>query len=176
MPGAKAVNMTTIGTNPGPKAAFLNPNGDIIVIVGNTSGSALAATIKVGTRMYKPNLPAYSFNTIRISSTTAALPGITGEDIGIPAVSEARICNSTLYFTLSAAEGAREMDLSLADLQGRIVWTGYRAGSALQGGQQVFTVRSKRGHLHSGTYLLSVKTVNGSGTVTTVEKKISAVN
>jgi glucosylceramidase len=175
-PGAKAINITTAGTNPGNKVAFLNPNGDIIVCVSNTNGSAFPATIKVGNTMYKATLPANSFNTIRIGTGTAVRQDIYLKNNATPALSNVSIRNSTLYFSLSSAVNVREADLTLKDLQGRTVWTGHRAGSALQGDQQVFTIRSVHGNLSSGTYLLAARIKNEAGVVTAVEKKVAAVN
>jgi glucosylceramidase len=176
-PGAKAINITTTGTNPGSKAAFLNPNGDIIVVSSNTSATALAATVRVGNTMYRATLPANSFNTLMIRNSTSAVQGgLQLQSSAMPALSNVSIRNSTLYFSLSAGVNAREADLTLTDLQGRTVWTGHRTGSALQGNQQAFAVRSERGNLRSGTYLLAARIKNEAGAVTTIEKKVAAVN
>jgi len=172
--GAKVINITTTGTNPGPKVAFLNPNGDIIVVVSNTNGTALASTIKIGTTMYKVTLPANSFNTIRIGNATA-VQCMQLQNSATSALRNVKISNSTLYFSLSAGVNAWEEDLTLTDLQGRIVWTGHRSGDVLQDNQQAFAIRSGHGNLRSGTYLLVAKISNDAGIVTKVEKKISAV-
>jgi glucosylceramidase len=181
-PGAKAINMTTSGTAPaGPRAAFLNPNGDIIVVVSNSNSAgnaaAFAATVRVGNTMYKATFPANSFNTLMIRNTTSAVQeGMQLQSSAMPALSNVSIRNSTLYFSLSAEVNAREVDLTLKDLQGRTVWTGHYDGSALQGGQQAFAIRSEHGNLSSGTYLLAARIRNEAGVVTTVEKKVAAVN
>ncbi len=172
---AKAININTHGTSPGQKAAFLNPNGDIIVVAHNGNGSEFAATIKVDNMMYKATFPGNSFNTLRISNATA-VRGMELKSKIMPVLSLARIRNSTLYLTFSSIACTQEIDITLTDLQGRTVWTGYSAGNSLYNKQQTFTVRSAQGGLRSGTYLLSVKIKDGRGMVKTVEKKISAIN
>jgi len=174
-PNAKAVRRTVTGTGPDRAVAFLNPNGDIILVVGNTGIGTFALTVRVGNNMWKATLPAASFNTIRIATGTTAVQERKLENTVMSAL-KARICNSKLYFTLSAAAGAREMNITLSDLQGRTVWTGHRGGSAILGGQQAFTIRPMQGGLLPGTYLLTVRIKNRTGAVTTVENRVTAVN
>jgi len=94
----------------------------------------------------------------------------------IPAQSMARICNSTLYFTLPAAAGAQELNITLRDLQGRTVWTGHRGGSSILGGQQAFAIRREQDSLLSGTYLLTVWINNSAGIIVKFEQKVMAVD
>lgn len=176
MVGAKAVNTTLSGTNPGERAAFLNPNGDIILCASNVTSSPYQATIKVGNRMYMATFPANSFNTVRISSATSAFPAIARKNLGAFALTETHINNSTLYFTLAAAATARDLDITLSDLRGRTVWTGHRAAGAPRGDQLQCTIPLSRGNLRSGTYFLEARIKDEAGTVTTVEKKVAAVN
>ena len=56
-PGAKAVKYTVNGTSPAKAVAFTNPNGDVILVIGNTNASAFALTVKVGNEMWKATLP-----------------------------------------------------------------------------------------------------------------------
>jgi glucosylceramidase len=174
MAGAKAINSTTSGTNPGSKAAFINPNGDIIVCAANTGASAYQATIKAGNVMYKATFPANSFNTMRISTSTAVQRDLNKKSM--PALGKAEIFNATLYVTLSAVEYAQELDLSLIDMQGRTVWTGHRGGKALHGERLAFAIQPAQGGFPPGSYLLSVRIKNSFGAVTTIEKNISAVD
>ena len=174
--GAKAINITVTGASPGNNTAFLNPNGDVVFVCSNTSAAAFPATVRVGNTMYKATFPATSFNTLLIKNTPTAVRGMQWQKNAMPVLSNVMIRNSTLYFSLSGAVNIREADLTLTDLQGRTVWTGRRAGSALQGDQQAFTIRPVHGSLHSGTYLLAARIKNGAGAVTTVEKKAAAVN
>jgi glucosylceramidase len=171
--GAKAVKMTATGTSPGTMAAFKNPNGDIIVVCSDTGAGAFAATIRVGNTMWKATFPAKSFNTLRIAGgVTAVSSFVKGpQNLCIPALSNARINNSTLYFTLGA--GAQEVNMVLTDLQGRTIWTGH---AAIHGKQQAFAIRPIRGGLLSGTCLLTVKIKNSAGVITTVENKVAAVD
>jgi glucosylceramidase len=175
MPGAKAINVTIHGTNPGKEAAFVNPNGDVIICASNTGGSAFSATIKNGTTMYKATFPANSFNTLKISTATAVTGGASSAP-RMPALRKAFVSNATLYVTFSSAVYAKELDLSLNDMQGRTIWTGRRGGKTLHGEQQVFAVRTARGSLCSGTYLLSVKIRNGSGMVALLTNKVPALD
>jgi hypothetical protein len=171
--GAKAINITATGTGLGNRAAFLNPNGDIIVVSHNNGATAFAATVRVGATMYQSTFPANSFNTFVIhNSPSAVQKGMQRQYSVMPEMSNVSIRNSTLYFSLAAAVYAREADLILSDLQGRIVWSGHRAGSALQSVQQAFTIRPVR----SGTYLLAVKIKNADGILKTIKKKVAAVN
>ena len=126
--------------------------------------------------MWKATLPANSFNTLRIATGTAVQGMELIKSEAMPSLSNVMIRNSTLYFSLSGAVNVREADLTLTDLQGRTVWTGHRAGSALQGDQQAFAIRPAHGNLPSGTYLLAARIKNEAGAVTTVEKKVAAVN
>jgi glucosylceramidase len=174
--GAKIINFTPHGTNPGPGVAAVNPNGDVIVCIANTNGSAYQGVVKVGNTMYQINLPANSFNTVRIGTTTSAFQGIERKNMGKPAVTDARICNSMLSFAIPASMGAQAIDITLSDLQGRAVWTGFRGGAAIKGERQIFAIKPAQGGLRSGNYFLTVKIKNATGAVTTVENKVAAVN
>ena len=177
-PGAKAVRCgyTSSSANQPKISAFRNPNGDIIVVLSNTNASANALTVKVGNVMWKASLPGTSFNTLRIASGNTAVQERKLENTAIPAPGMARICNSTLYFTLPAAAGLREMNITLSDLQGRIVWTGRDGGGAIPGEQRTFAIQRAQGGLLPGTYLLTVRIKNRAGAITTVENKVTAVN
>ncbi len=174
-PGAYLVKSVVHGTIANISgSAYLNPNGDVIWVVSSTSANPV--TIKVGNEMYKATLPANSFNTLRIVGATVVRQEMQQQYFAASALSNVRIRNLTLYFSLSATVNTRQVDFILTDLQGRAVWTGHRAGSALRGGQQAFAVRSGHGDLPSGTYLLVARIRNLAGAVTTFEKKVAAVN
>ena len=176
-PGAYAIRRTVTGSGPAKSSAFRNPNGDIVLVLSNTNSSAFALTVRVGNMMWRASLPAYSMNTLRIATgTTSPVQERKLENTSIPALSNVMIRSSTLYFSLSAAAGAQEMNITLSDLQGRTLWTGHCAGSALQGAQQAIAIRPAQGNLRSGTYLLAVKIRNGAGVVTTFENRVTAVN
>jgi glucosylceramidase len=172
--GAFFVKSTNHGTAPTTSSAFLNPDGSIIYVAEATAATAL--TIKVGTEMYTVNLPANSFNTIKITNSTAVRDIQLARNSAASQLNNLRIRNSTLYFSLSPAMNAMEANLTLSDIQGRMLWTGHRSGSALRGGQQSFAIGTAHGSLPSGTYLLSAKIKNVAGAVVTVEKKVSTVN
>jgi glucosylceramidase len=177
--GAKAVRYTVNGTNPTRTNAFLNPNGDIILVLFNQGGNPFPLTAKVGNTMWKATLPGYSFNTLKIAIGTAVQERKL-ENTAIPAQNKAQInawiSNSMLHLTLPPAAGAQEMNLILSDLQGRTVWTGRRGGSAMLEEQQTFAIHRPQGGLLPGTYLLTVRIKNSRGAVTTVDNIVTAVN
>jgi glucosylceramidase len=173
--GAKVINITSAGTNPGSKLAFLNPNGDIIVAVSNTGSSAYAATIKNGNTMYKTSFPGNSFNTVRISSASKTIADKNPNPSDMPVLKKAFVSNGTLYLTLTSAKYTGQLDCSLIDMRGRTVWTQRRSGNAIKNERQTFAVRQANGSLAPGSYLLSIKIKNALGTVKTFERRISAV-
>lgn len=59
-PGAKYIK--TKGTY-NDRVAFLNPNGDIVIVVRNNQDSACVTGIKIGSWMFLPTIAANSFNT-----------------------------------------------------------------------------------------------------------------
>jgi glucosylceramidase len=176
-PGAYAIRRTVNGTAPDRAVAFRNPNGDVILVIGNSGAATFALTVRVGNEMWKATLPAASFNTLRIATGNgSAVKEKKVENAALPVLSNARISNSMLYFTVPASTGAQEMNVTLTDLQGRIVWTGQCSGAAMHSGQQSFSIRPKQGGLRSGTYLLNVRIKNSAGAITTVENSVAAVN
>jgi glucosylceramidase len=62
-PGAHRI---AIGGAWGDKLAFENPDGEVIVILANTSDKDLGVSVMVAGRTIKPTLPAMSFNTFCI--------------------------------------------------------------------------------------------------------------
>ena len=175
-PGAKAVKYAVNGSGPAKTNAFLNPNGDVVLVCSNTNGSTFALTVKVGNMMYKASLPPNSFNTLLIASGNTTVQKKDLEKDATPALNNVRICNSKLYFTSSAAPGAKEMHITLNDLQGRTVWTAHRKGSSIPGDQQAFAIQPAQGSLLPGAYLLTVQIKNSAGVITTFENKVKAVN
>lgn len=55
----------------GDMMAFLNPNGDKVLVVRNSSGSTKTVSIKIGTAKIKPAIPANSINTFLIANPVA---------------------------------------------------------------------------------------------------------
>ena len=175
--GASAIRNTVTGTNIGKVCTFRNPNGDIILVLANTTGSAFAHTVKVGNMMWRPTLPANSFNTLRIATgIPSAVQERKLETIVVPDMNKARISNSTLYFSLPDAVGAQEMNITLSDLQGHIVWTGHRGGSAMGNQTQAIAIRPANGGLRAGTYLVTIHIKNEAGALSTVENKVAVAN
>ena len=174
-PNAKAVRYTTSGSGLYKASAFRNPNGDVIFVCFNSSNNAFALTLKVGNTMWKTSLPATSFNSLRMAIGTAAQEPKRKNTV-TPALHNARISNSTLYFTLPDGMRAQEIHCTLSDLQGRIVWSGHREGNAITGGQQTFAIQPAQGGLLSGTYLLTARIKNRAGDIATFEKKVKVVN
>ena len=60
------------------KVAFINPNGDIVLVVRNSQASSSVAGIKVDNQMFLPTIPAHSYNTFVFSgvrsSQTSVIP------------------------------------------------------------------------------------------------------
>lgn len=166
MVGAKGINATINGTNPGKMMAFLNPNGDVILIASNTGSSAYQATIKVANSMYKATFPANSFNTVRIAAANSILPGTGQIKIGTSALKNAHICNATLFVNFSAEVGAHNLDITLADLQGRTVWVGH---CAIGVDQHSLAIPLMRSDIASGAYLLTAQFKNQTGAIMAVE-------
>jgi glucosylceramidase len=59
-PGAHLLN---VDGNYGDRAAFVNPNGDTVLVIKNRSDQDLSVTIDFNGEEIKPTLPAHSFNT-----------------------------------------------------------------------------------------------------------------
>ena len=173
--GAKAVKYTVNGSTPAKVVAFSNPNGDVILVLSNMNSTPFALITKVGNMMYKATLPPNSFNTLKIASGTSVQENKL-QKTGTSAINNARICNSNLYFTISAKVNAQELNITLTDLQGRTMWSGNRSGTELKSSQQAFAIRSVNKNLSSGTYIVSVKIKNEAGVVTMDEKKVVATN
>jgi glucosylceramidase len=173
-PGAYVVRNTRAGNDIGKYSTFRNPNGDIILVITNTTASSFQHTVRVGNMMWRPTLPANSFNTLRIATgiQTAARERKVATTV-VPDMGKARISNSTLYFSLPDAVGAQEMNITLSDLQGRTVWTGHRSGSAMGNQTQVITIQLAHGGLRAGTYLVTIHIKNvAGGKISTVENKV----
>jgi hypothetical protein len=176
-PGAYVVRNTRAGTDIGKYSTFRNPNGDVILVITNTTASSFQHTVRVGNMMWRPTLPANSFNTLRIATgiQTAARERKLEATV-VPDMGKARISNSTLYFSLPDAVGAQEMNITLSDLQGRIVWTGHRGGSAMGNQTQAIAIRPAHGGLRAGTYLVTIRIKNEAGELSTVENKVAVAN
>ncbi len=180
--GAKAVQARANGAGPSKMNAFVNPNGDVILVCANYNSSTFNLTAKVGNKMWKAQLPPNSFNTLKIAiGTSATVPERKTEE---PAVSHTpaslrniRVTNSSLHFTLPVTMSpAEEISVVVSDLQGRIVWTGRRKGSAVIGERQSFDIRPSKGSLLPGNYLLTVAVKNRDGTVKVVENVVAVTN
>lgn len=176
--GAKAIKFALTGTNPSASnmSAFLNPNGDIIFVVRNSSSSVSPITLKIGNEAYNAILPPNSFNTLKIVKPTAVQSLHMNTETVVPAASKARISHSTLHFSSPAIAGAQEINLTLTDLAGRTIWTGLRSGSMLHGEQQDFFIHQGQSGLHTGAYLLVVKVKDMTGALTTLKNKVFAIN
>lgn len=176
--GAKGIKFTSTGVQSGlTSAAFLNPNGDIIFVTGNSVAGANSVAIKVRDTMFNVVLPGNSFNTIMIPNPLPPIGTIQNMPVAgntSLVLSSANIRNSILYLTLSGAIKMRDADLTLTDLQGRSIWTSHRTGALSS--RQAIAIRPGQSNLRPGTYLLSVKIKSDAGAVTKAQKKVMAVN
>jgi glucosylceramidase len=69
-PGARSIK--SAGPFAG-RVAFINPNGDIVVVVRNGNATSSSTAIKVDSLMYMATIPANSFNTFVISGARQPL-------------------------------------------------------------------------------------------------------
>ncbi|MBN1757585.1 MAG: hypothetical protein JW863_04670 [Chitinispirillaceae bacterium] len=178
-PDAKVVRNSVNGSAPSKVNTFLNPNGDIVLVCSNAYNNQYALTVKVGNEMWKANFPPQSFNTLLIKSGTTPVQRSTPMVVETtsPALSDISTGGSMLRFTLSeVASGSREMDVSLSDLNGRILWTGHRGGITAPVGKHVFSLRSERKGLLPGMYLLSVRLKKRDGSVLTMENRLNVAH
>jgi hypothetical protein len=54
----------------GGKIAFVNPNGEKVIIVRNSKTTAVTTTVRVGNLKFKPTLPANSISTFVMGKAT----------------------------------------------------------------------------------------------------------
>jgi glucosylceramidase len=174
-PGAKSIKYTVAGSAPTRITAYKNPNGDLIVVAGNFSGSPYQLNVKVGNQMWKATLPANSFNTLKINTGTTGVTQPAAKQAVEPMLKNVYMNKSTLAITLSAIKDIQSLSVSLNDLQGRTIWTGNREGNAIGSELQTFKVNSKQPNLSSGTYTLSVQLKNKDGKVSTIEDKVKVI-
>jgi glucosylceramidase len=61
----------------GDKLAFVNPDGEVVVVVANTSASSYAVTLSIdGSRSIPIMLPAHSFNTFTLPPPVASISAL----------------------------------------------------------------------------------------------------
>lgn len=65
-PGAKKIKTSGNYTN---QVAFLNPDGSVVVVIGNTTTSPVSLGIKIGGSMTTASIPAKSFSTVVFINT-----------------------------------------------------------------------------------------------------------
>jgi glucosylceramidase len=175
-PGAKVIKYSVTGAGPGGKiSAYKNPNGDLILVLQNTSGNPYELNVKVGNQMWKASLPGNSFNTLKINIGTTGTVKSAEKQTVEAMLKNVSMNKSTLAITLSAIKDIQSLSVSLNDLQGRTVWTGNREGNAIGSELQTFKVNSKQQNLSSGTYTLSVHLKNKAGKVSTIEDKVKVI-
>jgi hypothetical protein len=136
-PGAKRIatagNYSTGGSNSlgtnlgesvtdGDMMAFLNPNGDKVLVVRNSSGTNKAVAIKLGTAKIKPTIPANSFNTFLITNSVAVR---NHEAYAAKAINVSVRVNSVgsvrLIIQTPAGSAARLDLVSIMDASGRAI-------------------------------------------------------
>lgn len=113
---------TNLGENvtDGDMMAFLNPNGDKVLVVRNSSGTNKAVAIKIGTSKIKPTIPANSFNTFLIKNPVA---------VRNQAAYAAKAYNVLVWVNSGSvrltiqtpANGARPGSVSIMDATGKVI-------------------------------------------------------
>ncbi len=174
-PGAKAIKYTVTGAGPSKVSAFRNPNGDLILVMGNFSGNPYQLNVKVGNQMWKATLPANSFNSLKINTGVTVTASPKEKRSVKSLLKGVRMNKSTLSFTISSVNDLQNLSVSLSDLQGRTIWTGTREGNAINSELQTFKVNAQQHKLTSGTYTLSVQLKNKAGKVSTIEDKVKVI-
>jgi glucosylceramidase len=109
-PGAHYVKMTGGFVD---RVGFLNPNGDLVIIVCNKLASNVVTTIKVDNQMYKPTLPSKSFNTFVITGVRPVNTKI------IPRKEK----NSDGAFIAASSKQKSTSQIKIYDMQGRLLYT-----------------------------------------------------
>lgn len=106
-PGARVLKMA--GTY-GDKVAFLNPNGDAVVVVRNNITTDLVTGIKVDSQMFLPTIPGKSFNTFVITGVRAPTVAVQGPPLRRTAAQ-------------SIPASAENVRISVYDLHGKLLYT-----------------------------------------------------
>jgi glucosylceramidase len=105
----------------GDMMAFLNPNGDRVLVVRNSTGSNKAVAIKIGTSKIKPTIPANSFNTFLIANPVAVRNQATN---AVKVHNVSVLVNSgsvRLIIQTPAGSAARPGLVSIMDAAGKVV-------------------------------------------------------
>lgn len=116
----------------GDMMAFLNPNGDMVLVVRNSTDTEKAVAVKVGALKFKPAIPAHSMNTFLIEVPVAV---VTNEKRSAGKQHVSVQCNSGIVrFTVSGIcdAASRYVTLAVTDVFGRTVKT-MKESAALNG-------------------------------------------
>ena len=157
----------------GSVSAYRNPNGDIVLLVGNEAAAVDTLSVKLGSKAFKAVLPATSMNTFVISQSVS-ISNSAPANKALSPVLGLRMKNSTLTFSVSPKARLQGISFTLCDLRGRVVWSGSRNAADLNpGAVHSIAVKSGQRRIPDGCYLLSM-TVNSAGVTTRFEKRISS--
>ncbi|HEX2956738.1 MAG TPA: glycoside hydrolase family 30 beta sandwich domain-containing protein [Chitinispirillaceae bacterium] len=134
-PGARRIetsgNFSTGGSNllsnnlqesvsDGDMMAFQNPDGNIVLVVRNTTSSEKTVAIKTGSSKFKPVLPANSLNTFHIVSNSAIVKN-TRVKSNVRLTSQINSSFATFTFSLpSALQNSRAL-LAITNASGRTI-------------------------------------------------------
>jgi glucosylceramidase len=91
-PGARYIKMT--GTY-GDKVGFINPNGDVVIVVRNGSTSGTAAGIKIDNQMFLPTIAGKSFNTFVFNGVRPPSVSIVNKEQREIPVNSSRVSHET---------------------------------------------------------------------------------
>jgi glucosylceramidase len=105
----------------GDMMGFLNPNGDRVLVLRNSSDADMSVAVKLGTSKFKPMIPANSMNTFLINGSVAVrndkVHAVQKQNISV------RRIPGRVLFTISIppALAHRPVPLSIMDAFGRTV-------------------------------------------------------
>jgi glucosylceramidase len=115
----------------GDMMAFLNPDGDRILVLRNVTGSEKTVAVRMGSAKFKPTLPANSINTFRISNTNAVKRTLTKAERAIGGISVTTAGDRVLLtMHTPSGTGCRQGTLTVFNAAGsRITTTTFSAAT-----------------------------------------------
>jgi glucosylceramidase len=174
LPGARLLgSLNTDKAYKSSIAAFINPNGNLVVVAACTTAAAYPLTIKIGTKAIAASLPGRSFNTFVIKiPTSPARPPLPGD--ALPDIAGIRATGSALILTVHKPSSLNSIEFLLYDLKGALIWSGECAGGEFRiAGTHRIGMRTAPGGVPPGTYFLEMKAKDGKGLVATQVEKVA---
>jgi len=120
-PNARHIKTVDNAGFSGNKIAFRNPDGGVVLVFANTSGSAAQLTIKLGDQKFQASVPATSMNTISIKqAAVAAKPAPVAVNAARPMTNGIfKVTNNR--FRVPQALAGKSLSIAVYDCAGKIV-------------------------------------------------------